>query len=134
MSNATRNLEDVLPVPWDLLEMIPYSLDYLSNYLLDAFEASFGLRPIEIVYASFPGDDFAGVLVEGRPTLDHSVWALQVSSRLRSVGIEITVVPRAASDFYPKDQTSLTERAPARGQQDVCGHVLPPTRGIRRFI
>jgi len=98
VNDIARDWQNLLPLPWDIADAAEDST-MLSGILMDSFEASFGMRPLEVIYDSFPNDLFAGVLIEGDPVNAHNVWGLLIGSRLHHAGVDITVVVRAASEF-----------------------------------
>jgi len=99
MTTKSRDWHNVPPAPWDLREAWPDSPSILSTYLRNAFAEAFGIRPTEVTYATFPDVTFADVVIDGEFEDKHNVWGVIMGSRLRSVGVDISVVVRAASEF-----------------------------------
>ena len=99
MNFTKADWNNVPPVPWDLQEMVSVSPTYLSEFLMAAFNYTFAIQPVDVVYCSFPDGLYAGVLLDEPCLIGYNAWAVAVSSRLRSAGIHVCVFVRAAADY-----------------------------------
>ena len=64
MSKKDRGWWDTLFVPRDIAKMWHDSQNYVSEFLMDAFEELFGIRPVDVEYRSFSDGIFANILID----------------------------------------------------------------------
>lgn len=118
MTNAprTQDWRAIPAVPPGFAEAVKVSRAALSEYLADAFERAFGVRPDEIFYESFPEGTFAGLLTDGRLGTEHNVWAVMISTALRDAGVNVNVFVRARSELEEAERQHRSAEDDVRGR------------------
>ena len=92
MSSMLGSKWSIPPIPWDREDVWPDSCPTVTNYLFDAFESAFGIRPVDVSYSRFPDGVSARLMINQRLSIRHNVWAVDVMSILRRAGLDLSVV------------------------------------------
>jgi len=99
MNCTTRAWEETPPIPWNPEDVWLDSCPAVSEYLMSAFEASFGARPVEATYSAYPDGVYACLIVDGKLMTKHNVWGSVIASKLRRSGLDLNVYVRSLSEF-----------------------------------
>ena len=81
MDNVERDWRQIPPIPGEVVEAGSSRSPMLSEYLASAFEASFGIMPIEVSYSQFPDGLFACLVIGENFEILHNVWAVLVAEK-----------------------------------------------------
>ena len=87
------------PIPWDLEDVWLYSCPAVTEYLYDAFEGAFGVRPFDAEYRKFPGGAYVELQIDEELETEHNVWGIIVSTKLRRAGLDLSVSVRGRSSL-----------------------------------
>ena len=112
MNNRDRGWWDTLSVQWDIANMWPDSQDYVSEFLIDAFEEMFAVRSVDVEYSSFPDGIFANILIDEEDKHPYNYWAAVIAAKLRHAGVNISLVVRKNYPYgqpEPKRRNVATE-------------------------
>jgi len=91
MSNTHESRWNIPPIPWDREDVWLDSCPTVTNYLFDAFETAFGFRPVDAEYARYPDGVSVSLMIDRRLSFQHNVWAVEVMSKLRRSGMDLSV-------------------------------------------
>ena len=97
MNAIAETWENLPPIPWDLEEVWLYSCPAVNEYLYDAFETAFGVRPFEARYRRFPDGAYVELLIDEDLISEHNVWGILMSTKLRRAGLDLSVSVRGRS-------------------------------------
>jgi len=92
MSNTHESRWNIPPIPWDREDVWLDSCPTVTNYLFDAFETAFAIRPVNARYSRFPDGVAVDLVIDKRLSIKHNVWAVEIMSRLRRSGLDLSVV------------------------------------------
>ena len=91
MSNTSESPWTIPPIPWDLEDVWLGSCPTVTNYLFDAFEIAFGIRPIDAQYDRFPDGFSVSLIIDKRLSIKHHIWGSEMYSKLRRSGLDLSV-------------------------------------------
>ena len=104
MSCATAVWNNFPPITWDPECVWAEYCPEVEKYLFDAFEAAFGIRPVQVMYSEYPDGVYASLVIDAELAVEHNAWAGGVASKMRRSGLKLSVVVRSISEFDPPDE------------------------------
>ena len=91
MNAIAETWENLPPIPWDLEEVWLYSCPTVTDYLYDAFETAFGVRPVDAWYKRFPDGAYVQLQIDEKLISEHNMWGVLMSTKLRRAGLDLSV-------------------------------------------
>ena len=91
MDQPVTTVPEIPPIPWDPEDVWLGDCPKVTNYLMDAFESAYGIRPVESWYSKFPDGWYAALRLDSIPTVMHHVWGDEISTKLRRSGLDLIV-------------------------------------------
>jgi len=91
MRNTEESPWTIPPIPWDPEDVWLDSCPTVTNYLFDAFELAFGIRPVNAEYNRFPDGYYVSLIIDKRLSIYHNAWAVEMYSKLRRSGFDLSV-------------------------------------------